>query len=400
MLSTLILLAAAAAACAAAPGQTHTNRSEALQALCQKLGVGLGAVVADVGCGDGPDTMVFASVVGPKGVVFAQEIEAAKLSNVVKNTEKRSFSQVTPVLGHSEDPRLPDGSADLIYMNRVFHHFSRPAAMLERMRSDLKPGGFLAIVDQEKGPLTDWTPVDKREKQHHWTAETAVVRLAREAGFLFHDEPDELWHEKQPFVLVFRKPVQPARTAGDPDRPRDLDVTRLVEALPLAAARDRAVVFVGLDAGRPVLPALRAALPASARLIDVTLEEWALSREETPAGGSIPGVEPARKEKNELALPADTRVELALFVDAYHRVWDPAPVLKALRARLTDTGLVAVVDRKGPHPEARRLANHRRRVAPQQVEADLRQAGFEPRGAVRAPARDRFFLLFGPGRGQ
>jgi len=91
------------------------------------------------------------------------------------------------VLGQSQDPRLPDGFADLVYMNRVFHHFAQPQAMLERLWFDLKPGGFLVIVDREKGPLTHWAPVARREKEHHWTGETTVVRVAREAGFLFHD---------------------------------------------------------------------------------------------------------------------------------------------------------------------------------------------------------------------
>lgn len=79
-----------------------------------------------MGCGDGPDTLVFAGLVGPRGTVLAQEIDTAKLKQVQEAADKRGFHQVVPGLGQSEDPRLPDGFADLIYMNRVFHHFARP----------------------------------------------------------------------------------------------------------------------------------------------------------------------------------------------------------------------------------------------------------------------------------
>jgi SAM-dependent methyltransferase len=382
-------------ALAAAEGRSLTNRSEALNALCQRLDIGPGAVIADVGCGDGPDTVIFAAIVGERGTVLAEEIDAAKLKKVVENADKRGYHQVVPVLGQSDDPRLPDGFVNLIYLNRVFHHFARPRSMLERMWCDLKPGGFLVIVDQQNGPLTDWAPMENREKEHHWTGETAVVRLAREAGFLFHDLLDELWHEKQPFVLVFRKPVAPVKSTGDPDLPRPLDAKALLHALPPAWNDGSAVVFVGLDWGRAVVPALKEQLPASTRFFDVIIDEWALSREELPPEATRAGVEVLRTAKGSLTVPADVRVGLVLFVDAYHRLWEPSPLLQRLKEQMRSSGLVAVVDRKGPDAEPRRLAGHRRRLSASLVIEDMRKAGFHLRRTLPAPAKDHFFLLFG-----
>jgi SAM-dependent methyltransferase len=381
---------------AAEIGPSQTNRADSLKTLCQQLGIGPGAVVADVGCGDGPDSMVFASIVGEEGTVLAEEIDSGRLKKVVENAEKRGLHQVVPVLGQSDDPRLPDRFADLIYMNRVFHHFSRPQAMLQHMRSDLKPGGFLVIVDQQRGPLTDWTLTENREKQHHWTSETTVVRLAREAGFLFHDAPDAVWHEKDPFVLVFRRPVKPARAAGDPDLPQPLKVESLLRALPVPQAADAVVVFFGLDRGREVAPLLRTKLSASARLYDIILQEWALSREELPPNSPSPGVEILRTDKGELAFPAEARLDLVLFVDAYHRLWDPTPILERLRGNIRESGWVALVDRSGPDDESPRLANHRRRISAKRVVEQMEKAGFELRKKLHPPAKDRFFLLFGP----
>jgi hypothetical protein len=205
-----------------------------------------------------------------------------------------------------------------------------------------------------------------------------------------------LWHETSPFVLAFRKPRAPGESAGDPDLPRPLDAAALVRALPPVQPADSAVVFVGLDRGRAVAHVLREHLPSSTRLFDVVLDEWALSREEMPPGMPLPGVEVLRSDKGSLPVPTDVHVGLVLFVDAYHRLWNPAPLLKRLREQLMPSSLVAVVDRDGPEAEQRRLAGHRRRLASRLVIEDLRQAGFRLRQTLPAPTEDRYFMLFEP----
>ncbi|HNQ89364.1 MAG TPA: methyltransferase domain-containing protein [Verrucomicrobiota bacterium] len=371
------------------------NRSGALEALCRRLDIGPGAVVADVGCGEGLDSAVFARVVGERGTVLAQEIDVGKLKVVLQVADRQGLRHVVPVLGQSDDPRLPDGFADLVYMNRVFHHFSQPRAMLECLWRDLKPGGRLVIVDQEKGPLTDWAPMASREDQHHWTGETTVVRLARETGFRFHDALEDVWHESRPFVLVFQKPVGPESPAGDPDLPSALDVEGLVRALPPQVSTQAAALFVGLDRGRAVIPALRRHVPAPTPLYDVILEEWAVSKDELPPECPHPGSEVLRGVQGIATLPEHVRLGLVLWVDAYHRVWEPQPFLLELKKRMDPSGLIAVVDREDPEGEPRRLAGHRRRLASQQVRQEMLEAGYQYRQTLPAPARDRYFLLFG-----
>ncbi len=392
-LQAIVLSAACAANGAESP--RAANRGDSIKALCDRLKVGAGSVIADVGCGDGPDSIVFAAAVGERGTVLAQEIDAAKLQKVLQAADKQGLHQIVPVLGQSDDPRLPDGFVDLLYMNRVFHHFSHPRDMLQRFAADLNPGGWLVIVDQHKGPLTDWVPAESREKQHHWTGETAVVRLAREAGFLFHASLDELWHEPQPFVLVFRKPKEPPAAAGDPDLPSVFEAKAFVEALPPAPVEGSAVVFVGLDRGRAAGPALRAALSPSRRFYDVVIDEWALSREELPPDPRAEGAEILRAEKNALALPGDGAIGLTVFADAYHRLWDPLPLLETIKKRMAGAALLAVMDREDPQKEPRPVAGHRRRISSELVIDELRRAGFNLRESLPPPAKDRFLLLFG-----
>jgi hypothetical protein len=61
---------------------------------------------------------------------------------------------------------------------------------------------------------------------------------------------------------------------------------------------------------------------------------------------------------------------------------------------MSKSGLVAVVERKGPDAETRHVAGHRRRLSSSLVVEDMRSAGFQLRRTLPAPARDRYFLLF------
>lgn len=381
---------AAVAVLAASLGWT-ADREAALRALTERLGVGPGGVVADVGCGRGHDSFVFASVVGETGVILAEEISADQLKAVLEGSKERKLGQVVPVLGEASDPRLPNGRADLIYLHFVFHHLSDPRSMLRNMWLDLKPGGHLAIVDRARGPLRDPVPLEKREREHHWTGETAVVRLAREAGFEFADAPDDLWPEKEAFLLIFRRPSGIAEPGRDPDAPGPLGPEAL-EALPLPREVEGDTLVLALDAGRSLLPALREKLGPSRRFYDVGLEEWVVAEGEAPEGGGE-GFEALWTGGGDLALKEGTRVAAAVFLDAYHRLWDPSALLVRLRGALVPGGRVAILDRPGPEGEPRRLAGHRRRISPELVREDLARAGFALAGEPTEVA-GRFLLVF------
>jgi SAM-dependent methyltransferase len=106
-----------------------------------------GAVVADVGAGSGYMSIRMAKIVGPEGKVYANDIQLGMLDLVRTNVEKAKLTNVTPVLGTVEDPRLPAGALDLILMVDVYHEFSQPQKMLQKMREALKPTGRLVLLE-------------------------------------------------------------------------------------------------------------------------------------------------------------------------------------------------------------------------------------------------------------
>lgn len=371
------------------------QRAEAIRKLCRALGVGPGDTVADIGCGGGADTVTFASVVGPTGRVYAEEIAPGALTNMIKKVRALNLEQVVPILGQSADPCLPPGALDLEYMHFVFHHFAHPREMLHRLWLGLKPGGRLVIIDREKGPLQRWVEDETREKKHNWTGETTVVRLARESGFLFDQAREDLWYEPEPFVLVFRKPAQPAVALLDPDPALPFPADAVVKTLMLSKRKHAQLAFCGLDQSRVLLPALQKQLGRRAAICDVVLEEWATSTNEVPVTPAGVKVQALRMVKGKLPPSADQLTFGAvIFADAYHRLWEPAKLLEQLRARLPKDGWIVVLDRKGPDGEARRIAGHQRRMAPALVRDDFAQAGFELVTELKPPAPDRFLLRF------
>jgi ubiquinone/menaquinone biosynthesis C-methylase UbiE len=106
-----------------------------------------GSTVADVGAGSGNITMRLAKAVGPMGKVYANDIQPGMLEILQKNVARAKLTNVVPVLGGIDDPKLPADSIDLAIMVDVYHEFSQPQKMLQRLREAIKPGGRLVLLE-------------------------------------------------------------------------------------------------------------------------------------------------------------------------------------------------------------------------------------------------------------
>jgi ubiquinone/menaquinone biosynthesis C-methylase UbiE len=81
------------------------------------------------------------------GKVYANDIQPGMLDLLQKNVAKAKMSNVIPVLGTIDDPKLPAGSVDLAIMVDVYHEFSQPQKMLQGLRDALKPDGRLVLLE-------------------------------------------------------------------------------------------------------------------------------------------------------------------------------------------------------------------------------------------------------------
>ena len=127
--------------------RAEREREEAPDLALKLLAIASGSTVADVGAGAGYMTLKLAKIVGPTGRVYANDLQAGMLALLQKNVAREKVSNVTPVLGTIDDPKLPSGALDLIIMVDVYHELSQPQKMLARLREALKPNGRLVLFE-------------------------------------------------------------------------------------------------------------------------------------------------------------------------------------------------------------------------------------------------------------
>lgn len=106
-----------------------------------------GERVADVGCGPGYFTLPIADAVGPQGKVWAVDIESRMLDRLREHAADRSLQNIDMVLAKEDDPALPGGAVDTIFIVDTYHHFSYRPVYVAKLKKALAPGGRIVIID-------------------------------------------------------------------------------------------------------------------------------------------------------------------------------------------------------------------------------------------------------------
>jgi predicted methyltransferase len=151
--------------------------SDVLQALRLRAD----AVVADVGAGAGFFTARLSKVVGPAGVVYAVDIRPTSIQNLEDRVARENLTNVKVVQGKVDDPGLPAGALDGVLISDAYHEMVEHQAMLRAIRSGLKPGGRLVIVEKT-APEDSGKPREAQTKLHHIESSLVAQELA-DAGF-------------------------------------------------------------------------------------------------------------------------------------------------------------------------------------------------------------------------
>jgi ubiquinone/menaquinone biosynthesis C-methylase UbiE len=156
-----------------------------------------GQTVADLGAGSGYFTVRLARAVGATGRVYAADIQQGMLDLLQKAVARERLMNVIPVLGAVDDPKLPADSLDLVLMVDVYHEFSQPQTMLQRIKEALKPGGRLVLLEyRAEDPDVPILPEHKMTK--------AQVKLEVEhEGFKQQRVYDDLPRQH---LIIFTKP--------------------------------------------------------------------------------------------------------------------------------------------------------------------------------------------------
>ncbi len=106
-----------------------------------------GMSVAEIGAGTGFFSRRIAKAVGPKGTVYAQDIQPEMLELLKGYAAKEGITNIIPVLGTETDPKLPLGKIDRVLLVDVYHEFQKPEPMLAALRKVLVPVGTVTLVE-------------------------------------------------------------------------------------------------------------------------------------------------------------------------------------------------------------------------------------------------------------
>ena len=114
-----------------------------------------GERIADLGCGGGAFTYQFSKRVGPKGKVYATEInkDAMKYLDALRNTY--GIKNISTLVTKMNDCKLRENSVDKVFMCSMYHavyitdiEFVKDA-FIASIKKGLRPGGELIVVDND-----------------------------------------------------------------------------------------------------------------------------------------------------------------------------------------------------------------------------------------------------------
>ena len=180
--SSVCALALAVPLSFAAPRQSDAEleRFHRVDDLLKLLDARPGAVIADVGAGEGFYTVRIARAVMPGGRVVAEDIDEKALAKLRERADREHVENVEVVLGTVDDPKLPT-QLDAAFIHNAYHEMTAHQAILARIRESLRPGGRLLIVE----PMHDSSRGLPREKQeaNHDIEIGLVEDDLRAAGF-------------------------------------------------------------------------------------------------------------------------------------------------------------------------------------------------------------------------
>ncbi len=167
---------------------TDRDRWQKADELIQNLNLKSGSQVADIGCHEGYMTVKLANKVGQSGKVFAVDVEQSKLDKLQAILTKREITNVQPIKGDYDNPKLPLNSLDGVIILDTYHEMDDHDEILQHVKASLKAGGRLILCEAIADERRDLSREDQERK--HELGMNFVLEDLKKAGFTIIKQQD------------------------------------------------------------------------------------------------------------------------------------------------------------------------------------------------------------------
>jgi len=155
------------------------------------LAIGPGKSVADIGAGSGWFTVRAGKRVTDQGTVYAVDINPKAIEYIEKRAKRENLHNIKTILGREDNSLLPSGSVDAVLLLKTYHEVAKPVALLSNLRSSLKPGALVGIIDRNGNG------------EDHGVKKDVVIQEAQKAGFKLVSQNDFVKGDEMDYFLIF-----------------------------------------------------------------------------------------------------------------------------------------------------------------------------------------------------
>ena len=182
---------------------TERDRDQKPAQVIEALRLKPGMAVADLGSGSGYFTRRFIEAVTDTGMVYAVDVEPEMLAYAKENViHLHTAYSAEFILAQPDNPKLPFESVDLLFVCNTIHHLENRAKYFSDLKSSLKPGARVAIIDFYHDERSGNLGFPK----HHLIARDTIVQEMTAAGYQLAHEHSFL--PKQYFLEFAVKQVR------------------------------------------------------------------------------------------------------------------------------------------------------------------------------------------------
>jgi SAM-dependent methyltransferase len=169
------------------------GRDERLQInrVMDMLAIEPGRSVADIGAGSGWFTVRAARRLAGTGTVYAVDINPEAIQYIDQRAKKEQLQNIKTILSKPDNPQLPGDSVDAVLLLKTYHEISHPVVLLRSLRSSLKPGAKIGIIDRNGNG------------ENHGVNKDVVIHEAAQAGYELRDAEDFVKGDGMDYFLIF-----------------------------------------------------------------------------------------------------------------------------------------------------------------------------------------------------